>query len=46
MTIQQEIFASYRVDIDKLLRGWLIDTCLDGQDTVKKYLDYFNIQYK
>ena len=25
---------------------WLIDTCLDGQDTVKKYLDYFNIQYK
>lgn len=27
-------------------RGWLIDTCLDGQDTVKKYLDYFGIQYK
>ena len=27
-------------------RGWLIDTCLDGQDTVKTYLDYFNIQYK
>ena len=27
-------------------RGWLIDTCLDGQDTVKVYLDYFNIQYK
>ena len=27
-------------------RGWLIDTCLDGQDTVKAYLDYFNIQYK
>ena len=26
--------------------GWLIDTCLDGQDTVKAYLDYFNIQYK
>ena len=26
-------------------RGWLIDTCLDGQDTVKKYLDYFNIAY-
>ena len=26
--------------------GWLIDTCLDGQDTVKTYLDYFNIQYK
>ena len=26
-------------------RGWLIDTCLDGQDTVKKYLDYFNITY-
>ena len=26
-------------------RGWLIDTCLDGQDTVKKYLDYFNIKY-
>ena len=27
-------------------RGWLIDTCLDGQDIVKTYLDYFNIQYK
>ena len=26
--------------------GWLLDTCLDGQDTVKKYLDYFGIQYK
>ena len=26
-------------------RGWLIDTCLDGQDTVKTYLDYFKIQY-
>ena len=26
-------------------RGWLIDTCLDGQDTVKKYLDYFDIKY-
>lgn len=26
--------------------GWLIDTCLDGQDTVKTYLDYFGIQYK
>ena len=26
-------------------RDWLIDTCLDGQDTVKAYLDYFGIQY-
>ena len=26
-------------------RGWLIDTCLDGQDTVKRYLDYFGITY-
>ena len=26
--------------------SWLIDTCLDGQDIVKKYLDYFNIRYK
>ena len=26
-------------------RGWLIDTCLDGQDIVKSYLDYFGIQY-
>lgn len=26
--------------------GWLLDTCLDGQDTVKAYLDYFNIKYK
>lgn len=25
--------------------GWLIDTCLDGQDTIKKHLDYFNILY-
>ena len=25
--------------------GWLIDTCLDGQDTVKAYLDYFKIQH-
>ena len=24
---------------------WLIDTCLDGQDIMKKYLDYFNIVY-
>ena len=26
-------------------RGWLIDTCLDGQDIVKSYLDYFRISY-
>ena len=26
-------------------KGWLIDTCLDGQDTVKSYLDYFGIKY-
>ncbi len=26
-------------------RGWLYDTCLDGQDIIKKYLDYFNILY-
>ena len=26
-------------------RGWLIDTCLDGQDIIKKYLDYFQIKY-
>ena len=26
-------------------RGWLIDTCLDGQDKVKSYLDYFGIVY-
>ena len=25
--------------------GWLIDTCLDGQDIVKAYLDYFKIEY-
>ena len=24
---------------------WLIDICLDGQDTVKTYLDYFGINY-
>ncbi|MCR4561686.1 MAG: Fic family protein [Bacilli bacterium] len=26
-------------------RGWLIDACLDGQDTFKAYLDYFKIEY-
>lgn len=26
-------------------RGWLLDTCLDGQDVVKSYLDYFLIKY-
>ena len=26
-------------------RGWLIDTCLDGQDIVKTYLEYFGVQY-
>lgn len=26
-------------------RAWLMDTCLDGQDTVKAYLDYFKIKY-
>ena len=27
-------------------RGWLMDTCLEGQDLVKTYLDYFNIAYR
>ena len=26
--------------------GWLIDTCLNGQDTVKSFLKYFNITYR
>ena len=26
-------------------RAWLMNTCLDGQDTVKAYLDYFKIRY-
>lgn len=26
-------------------RGFLIDTCLDGQDTFKKLLDYFKVNY-
>ena len=26
-------------------KGFLIDTCLFGQDIIKKYLDYFNIIY-
>ena len=26
-------------------RAWLMDTCLDGQDIVKAYLDYFKIRY-
>lgn len=25
--------------------GWLMDTCLDGQDTVKAYLQYFGIPF-
>ena len=27
-------------------RGWLMDTCMEGQDIVKTYLDYFNIAYR
>ncbi|PID82712.1 MAG: hypothetical protein CSB15_01870 [Clostridiales bacterium] len=27
-------------------KGYLRDTCLTGQDTVKKYLDYFRIPYE
>ena len=27
-------------------KGYLIDTCLYGQDIVKSYLDYFKIEYK
>ncbi|MFA6943223.1 MAG: Fic family protein [Bacilli bacterium] len=27
-------------------KGWLRDTCLFGQDIVKKHLDYFGIKYK
>ncbi|MDD6351194.1 MAG: Fic family protein [Lachnospiraceae bacterium] len=26
-------------------RGWLMDTCLDGQDTVKSLLDYYEVPY-
>jgi hypothetical protein len=26
-------------------KGYLVDTCLYGQDIVKKYLDYFKIPY-
>lgn len=26
-------------------KGWLLDTCLTGQDIVKQYLDYFKIKY-
>jgi Fic family protein len=27
-------------------KGYLIDTCLLGQDIIKKYLDYFGIKYR
>ena len=27
-------------------RGWLMDTCLEGQGIVETYLDYFNIAYR
>ncbi len=30
-------------DVEK---GFLIETCLDGQDTYKKLLDYFEVEYK
>lgn len=30
----------------KQVKGYLIDTCLSGQDIVKKYLDYFKIDYE
>ena len=26
-------------------QGWMMDTCRDGQDAVKRYLDYFKIRY-
>lgn len=29
----------------KYEKGYLIDTCLHGQDIVKTYLDYFHIKY-
>lgn len=30
----------------KNVKGYLVDTCLCGQDIVKTYLDYFKINYK
>lgn len=27
-------------------KGYLIDTCLDGQDTFKDLLEYFEIKYE
>ena len=27
-------------------QGYLLDTCLSGQDIIKKYLDYFKIKYQ
>lgn len=30
----------------KQVKGYLVDTCLSGQDIVKKYLDYFKIDYE
>ena len=27
-------------------KGYLTDTCLSAQDTFKKYLDYFRINYE
>ena len=31
--------------IAKNEKGWLTDTCLDGQDTFKKLLDMLEIEY-
>ncbi len=46
------IFDNKKLFYYRGLKNWdqdhscLMDTCLDGQDSVKAILDYFNIQYK
>ena len=47
MIINEELKLFYYRGLKeyKYKKGYLVDTCLYGQDIVKKYLDYFKIPY-
>lgn len=47
MIINEELKLFYYRGLKeyKTEKEYLIDTCLYGQDIVKKYLDYFKIPY-
>ena len=48
MTIKDEYKLYYYRGLSEYKHepGYLINTCLFGQDIIKKYLDYFKIDYK